>query len=85
MRPYLRGGASRYEGCDLSLSASLAGAPGSVAPFVIRSGLDEVMGVAAADMEMINAENSVLRFAYEGQIGESTQIHSVSLRASAQF
>lgn len=58
---------------------------GSVAPFVIRSGLDEVMGVAAAGVEMINSENSVLRFAYEGQIGESTQIHSVSLRASAQF
>ncbi len=41
--------------------------------------------MAAAGGEMINAENSLLRLAYEGQIGQSTQIYSVSLRAIAQF
>ncbi len=35
MRPYLRGGASWYEGGDIALSASFVGAPPGIAPFTI--------------------------------------------------
>ena len=37
MRPFVRGGATWYDGADMSLSASFSAAPDGVGPFTIRS------------------------------------------------
>jgi uncharacterized protein with beta-barrel porin domain len=85
VRPLIRGGAIWYEGADFALTSSFAGAPVGITPFTINTDIDEVMGLVGAGVEMINAGDSVLRFSYDGQLGETTQIHSVAIKGSARF
>ena len=85
MRPFLRAGAVWYEGGDLALSAGFLGAPAGVAPFTIQTDMDDVMGVVGAGLDVINAGDAALRLSYDGQLGETTQIHSVALKGSARF
>lgn len=85
IRPFLRGGAAWYEGGNLTLSAAFVGAPAGVAPFAIFTDMDDVMGTVGAGIDMITGEDSVLHVAYDGQLGETTQIHSVALKGSARF
>jgi uncharacterized protein with beta-barrel porin domain len=85
VRPFLRAGAAWYGGGDMALSASFLGAPAGVAPFTIETGMDDVMGVVGAGLDVINGRDAVLHVAYDGQLGETTQIHSVALKGSARF
>ena len=85
VRPFLRGGAVWYEGGDLALSAGFLGAPAGVAPFTILTDMDDVMGVVGAGLDMINARDAALRLSYDGQLGETTQIHAIALKGSARF
>jgi hypothetical protein len=85
IRPLIRGGAIWYEGADFALTSSFAGAPLGVSAFTINTDIDEVMGLIGAGLEVINAGDSVMRFSYDGQLGETTQIHSVAIKGSARF
>jgi outer membrane autotransporter protein len=85
IRPFLRAGASWYGGDNLALSASFLSAPAGVSPFTIHTQLDDVMGLVGAGFEMINSEDTALRLTYDGQLGDTTQIHSVGLKGSAKF
>ena len=67
------------------MSASFAGTPGGVGPFTILAEMDQVQADVAAGLEMINAEDSVLRLYYDGHFGDTIEIHSVGLKGSAQF
>jgi Autotransporter beta-domain len=85
IRPYLRGGATWYENGDLALTASFLNAPVGTSPFTIATGMDNVMGTVGAGLDVITGEDTVLHVAYDGQLGETTQIHSVALKGSARF
>ena len=43
------------------------------------------MGLVGAGVEVINGGDAVLRFSYDGQLGETTQIHTVGIKGSARF
>jgi uncharacterized protein with beta-barrel porin domain len=85
IRPMIRGGAIWYDGADFALTAAFAGAPLGVSPFTINTDIDEVMGLVGAGVEVINGGDAVLRFNYDGQLGETTQIHTVGVKGSARF
>jgi Autotransporter beta-domain len=85
LRPSIRGGATFYEGGDFALTAAFAGAPAGVTPFTINTDMDDVMGTVGAGLDMITAGDTVLRFSYDGQLGETTQIHAIGLKGSVSF
>lgn len=43
------------------------------------------MGVLGAGIDMITADEMVLHVAYDCQLGETTQIHSVGVKGSVPF
>jgi uncharacterized protein with beta-barrel porin domain len=47
--------------------------------------MDDVMGVVGAGLDMITAEDTALRLSYDGQLGETTQIHAVGVKGSVSF
>ena len=85
VRPYVRGGATFYSGHDFALNAGFAGAPTGISPFTINTDMDDVMGVVGAGLDMITAEDTALRLSYDGQLGETTQIHAVGVKGSVSF
>ncbi len=85
VRPFLRGGATWYENGDLALTASFLNAPAGVSPFTIQTGMDDVMGTVGAGLDVITGTDTVLHIAYDGQLGQTTQIHAVALKGSARF
>ncbi len=85
IRPFLRAGATWYSNSDFGLSAAFLAAPAGVTPFTIHTSIDEVMGVVGAGLDVINGNDAVLHLAYDGQLGETTQIHAIGLKGSARF
>lgn len=85
IRPLIRGGAIWYEGADFALTSSFAGAPLGVSAFTINTDIDEAMGLVGAGVEVINGGDTMLRLSYDGQLGETTQIHTVGVKGSARF
>jgi len=85
VRPLVRGGAIWYSDDDFALTAGFAAAPAGAGTFTINTGIDQVMGLVGAGLEIVNADNDALRFTYDAQLGETTQIHSVAIRGSANF
>ena len=43
------------------------------------------MGVIGAGIDVINDHDTVLHLAYDGQLGETTQIHAIAIKGSARF
>jgi uncharacterized protein with beta-barrel porin domain len=85
VRPLLHAGLVWYADPDLALTSSFVDAPLGIAPFTIRTDMDEVMGLVGAGIEVISSEDAVMRLSYDGQLGETTQIHSVGIKGSARF
>lgn len=85
VRPLIRGGAIWYDNADLALTASFADAAAGISPFTISSELDEIMGLVGAGIEIISGADAVMRLSYDGQLGETTQIHAVGIKGSARF
>jgi hypothetical protein len=56
-----------------------------VSPFTILTDIDEVMGVVGAGLDVITGTDTVLHAGYDGQFGETTQIHVITLKGSAKF
>ena len=85
MRAFARGGASWYGGADLRLAASFAAAPDGVGAFTTLAHLDDVMGVLGAGLDIISRSDTTLRITYDGQIGETQQIHGFGMKGSVKF
>jgi uncharacterized protein with beta-barrel porin domain len=85
VRPYVRGGVAWYGNSDLALTANFLAAPVGVAPFTIESKMDDAMGIVGVGIDVINGSDAVLHMAYDGQLGETTQIHAIMLKGSAKF
>ncbi len=85
VRPLVRGGAIWYDNADFALAASFAEAPAGVSPFTIHTDMDEVMGLVGAGIDVISGTDAVLRFSYDAQLGDTTQIHAVGVKGSARF
>lgn len=85
VRPLLRAGLTWYANPDFGLTSSFVDAPLGVSPFTINTNIDEVMGLVGAGVDVINGEDSALRLSYDGQLGETTQIHYVGIKGSARF
>ncbi len=56
-----------------------------MSPFPIPHTNDAVMGLVGAGVDVISGTDAVLRFSYDGQLGETTQIHVVGIKGSARF
>jgi uncharacterized protein with beta-barrel porin domain len=85
VRPFLRGGVDWYANGDLAVTAAFLNAPAGTSPFTITTEMDDVMGTVGAGVDMITAGDTALRLSYDGQLGETTQIHSVGLKGSVSF
>jgi hypothetical protein len=85
MRAFARGGASWYGGADLRLAASFADAPAGVGVFSTFTNLDDLMGVLGAGLDVISRSDTTLRITYDGQIGETQQIHGFGVKGSVKF
>jgi hypothetical protein len=85
VRPFLRGGANWYANGDFAVTAAFLTAPAGTSPFTINTDMDDVMGVVGAGLDMITADDTALRLSYDGQLGETTQIHAVGLKGSVSF
>jgi hypothetical protein len=60
-------------------------APAGITPFQINTDADDAMATAGVGIDVISANETVLHFAYDGEFGETTQVHAVSLKGSARF
>ena len=85
VRTFVRGGVTWYGGADLSLAASFAAAPDGVAPFSVLTLMDDVMGVFGAGLDIIDKQDSTLRITYDGQFGQTKQIHGVGIKGGVKF
>jgi uncharacterized protein with beta-barrel porin domain len=85
VRPLIRAGAVWYDNPDFALTTAFADAPSGVSPFTIHTKIDEVMGVIGAGIDVISGADAVLRFSYDGQFGETTNIQTVGIKGSARF
>ena len=85
VRPFLRAGATWFTNTDFGLHSTFVAAPAGVTPFLTITGMDDVMGTVGAGLEMITAEDTALRLSYDGQLGQTTQIHAVGIKGSARF
>ena len=45
-------------------------------PFLTITGMDDVMGTVGAGIDVITGTDTVLHVTYDGQLGETTQIHA---------
>ncbi len=85
IRPFLRGGAAWFTNTDFGLRSTFVAAPAGVTPFLTMTGMDDVMGTVGAGLDVITGTDTVLHLTYDGQFGDTTQIHSVGLKGSAMF
>lgn len=90
VRPLIRLGGVFYSGNDLALTAGFANlGPLNAIPggsgFTITTDADDAMGLVGAGLDVINGNDAVLRLSYDGQLGETTQIHAVGIKGSARF
>jgi len=85
IRPFLRAGATWFTNTYFGLNSTFVSAPGGVTPFLTMTGMDDLMGTVGAGIDVISGTDTVLHIAYDGQLGETTQIHAIALKGSARF
>jgi uncharacterized protein with beta-barrel porin domain len=66
IRPYVRGGATIFDETDFTLTASFAGTPKGVAPFRIRTGIDDVVADVSAGVEVLGVRSASVKLFYDG-------------------
>jgi outer membrane autotransporter protein len=86
LRPFVRVGAlHRLSGGEAELQASLQGAAPGVAPFAVTSALDRTIGELEAAVDVFRADQSVLRFGYSGQFGDTLRSHAATVKWAWRF
>jgi len=84
-RPYVRGGATFFDGADFAVLASFEGAPSGVGSFRIATSTDELVGNVGVGMDVIGVEGASFRLYYEGRFGETVADHAGGIKASWNF
>ncbi len=85
IRPFLRTGANWFTNTYFGLNSTFVAAPAGVTPFLTITGMDDLMGTVGAGLDVITGADTVLHLTYDGQFGETTQIHAIGLKDSARF
>lgn len=85
IRPYVRGGATVFDETDFTLTASFAGTPKGVAPFRIRTRIDDVMANVSAGVEVLDVRSASVKIFYDGRFGDTTQENAVGAKATVPF
>ncbi len=85
LRPYVRGGATFFNGADFGATATFAGTPAGGAGFTTTTSIDRMVADVSAGADLFVSGNTVLKFNYDGMFGETTRQHSVGARASFRF
>jgi hypothetical protein len=85
IRPYVRGGATIFDETDFTLKASFAGTPKGVAPFRIRTGIDDVVADVSAGVEVLDLRGASVKLFYDGRFGDTIQENAGGAKASVPF
>lgn len=85
LRPFVRAGVTWRDSDSVDLTAGFAGAPAGTDPFVIVTGLDDVLGDVSAGFDVINREGAALRLQYDGRFADETRQNSASIKGSVPF
>jgi outer membrane autotransporter protein len=85
IRPYVRGGATMFDETDFTLKASFAGTPKGVAPFRIRTGIDDVVADVSAGVEVLDLRGASVKLFYDGRFGDTIQENAAGAKATVPF
>jgi len=86
IRPYLRIGATHYlSDNEHKVTASLQGAPVSVAPFTVKTESDDTYADLSLGVDLISSKGANLRFNYSGQFSDDYDAHAASIKLSIPF
>jgi uncharacterized protein with beta-barrel porin domain len=85
IRPYVRGGATIFDETDFTLKASFAGTPKGIAPFRIRTGIDDVVADVSAGVEVVDVRGASVKLFYDGRFGDTIQENAVGAKATVPF
>lgn len=85
VRPYIGLGATFRPTSDLDLSLRFAGAQDTVAPFVLESTLDTVIGNLTAGVDVVDDTVGALSLRYDGLYSDNRREHTGSVKFSVNF
>ena len=85
IRPYVRGGVTVFDEPDFTLKASFVGTPKGVAPFRIKTGIDDVVANVSAGVEVLDLRGASLKLFYDGRFGDTIQESAAGAKASVPF
>lgn len=86
LRPYVRLGVTRFlTDNDRSITASLSGAPASVAPFTVINELDRTYADLSIGLDVLKKNGMAVRIDYTGQFSENTSTNAIGVKFSMPF
>ena len=65
--------------------ATFLGAPSQVAPFRIRTGIDDVLADVSAGVEVLWGRGASLKLFYDGRFGETIEENAGGAKATVPF
>ena len=74
-----------FDETDFTLTASFAGTPKGVAPFRIRTGIDDVVADVSAGVEVLGLQGASLKLFYDGRFGDTIQESAAGAKATVPF
>ena len=85
IRPYVRGGGTIFDETEFTLKASFVGTPKGVAPFRIRTGIDDVVADVSAGVEVLDVRGASVKLFYDGCFGDTIQENAAGAKATVPF
>jgi hypothetical protein len=86
LRFYARAGVAKMiSGSNVSVTASLQGAPTGVAPFTVYQSMDKAVVDLATGLDVITQQGMVLRFGYDGQLSSHGSRYGMNVKLSVPF
>ena len=73
-----------FDETDFTLT-SFAGTPKGIAPFRIRTGIDDVVADVSAGVEVLALGGTSLKLFYEGRFGDTIQENAAGAKATVPF
>lgn len=84
-RPFVKGGFTWRDTAAFATTSSFVGAPAGIAPFAISTKVDRTVAEIGAGVDVIGANDLVVRLQYDGQLGETSSQHAGSAKVSIKF
>lgn len=84
-RPFVKGGFTWRDTAAFATTSSFVGAPAGIAPFAISTKVDRTVAEIGAGVDVIGADDLVVRLQYDGQLGETSSQHAGSAKVSVKF